>query len=176
LESTILFVYRQASKGNPFKDFLIFLACVTILLPLYDIFADDREKGGTMTTVLVVDDDRDGNDILCRLLRVYGHSAISVFTGQEALDALEAHLADLVILDFMMPGLNGIETLCRIRANPLTARLPVIMYTAIADPDLPTLAAENGANDYFAKGMMDFASLSLMISHYAIEGVQSVAA
>ena len=64
-----------------------------------------------MATVLVVDDHRDANDILCRLLRMQGHHTASAFTGEEALVSLQEKCPDVVILDFMMPGMDGIETL-----------------------------------------------------------------
>jgi CheY-like chemotaxis protein len=120
-----------------------------------------------MTSVLVVDDDPNGNDILCRLLRVFGHRAVGAFTGEEGLGAIAECRPDVVVLDYMMPGLSGIETLCRIRANVATATLPVIMYTAVGDMDLRNRAMRAGANDFFAKGMMDFSSLCLMIAQYA---------
>jgi len=119
-----------------------------------------------MATVLVVDDHRDANDILCRLLRMQGHHTASAFTGEEALVSLQEKRPDVVILDFMMPGMDGIETLRHIRGNPVTASLPVIMYTAVADPNFQGHAMQKGANAYFAKGTMDFAKLSDMITAY----------
>ena len=119
-----------------------------------------------MATVLVVDDHKDANDVLCRLLRLQGHKTGSAFTGEEALAALLIDRPDLVILDFMMPGMDGIETLRHIRADPRTAALPVIMYTAVADPNFQSHAIQKGANAYFAKGSMDFAKLSDMIVAY----------
>jgi CheY-like chemotaxis protein len=119
-----------------------------------------------MATVLVVDDDPQGNNVLCRLLRLEGHRSMSALTGEEALATLEVERPNVVVLDIVMPGLSGIETLCRIRANPLTAKLPVIMYTASEDPQSHRLAVENGASGYFRKGSMDFV-LSLMIDGYA---------
>jgi CheY-like chemotaxis protein len=118
-----------------------------------------------MATVLVVDDDRQGNDVLCRLLRLEGHETTSAFDGEAALAALELQRPDVVILDVMMPGIDGTETLCRIRANPLTCRVPVIMYTASEDPQGGSAAVANGADGYFRKGSMDFV-LSLMINNF----------
>jgi CheY-like chemotaxis protein len=119
-----------------------------------------------MATVLVVDDDRQGNEILCRLLRLEGHEPRSALNGEAALAALETERPNVVILDVMMPGIDGLETLSRIRANPLTAELPVIMYTASEDPKGCADATANGANGYFRKGSMDFV-LSLMIDKFA---------
>jgi CheY-like chemotaxis protein len=117
-----------------------------------------------VATVLVVDDHRDANDILCRLLRLDGHRTVSAFTGEDALATLASQQADVVILDFMMPGMDGIETLRQIRSNPLTAALRVIMYTAVADPAFRDHALEKGANAYFAKGQMHFSQLRELIA------------
>jgi CheY-like chemotaxis protein len=116
-----------------------------------------------VATVLVVDDHRDANDILCRLLRLDGHRTISAFSGEDALSSLESHPADVIILDFMMPGMDGIETLRQIRSNPATSRVRVIMYTAVADPAFREHAIEKGANAYFAKGQMEFSQLRQLI-------------
>lgn len=117
-----------------------------------------------VATVLVVDDHRDANDILCRLLRLDGHRAVSAFSGEDALATISAEPPDVVILDFMMPGMDGIETLRQIRSNPTTSRVRVIMYTAVSDPAFRQHALEKGANAYFAKGQMDFAHLRQLIA------------
>lgn len=116
-----------------------------------------------VATVLVVDDHRDANDILCRLLRLDGHRTISAFSGEDALCSLASQPADVIILDFMMPGMDGIETLRQIRANPATSGVRVIMYTAVADPAFREHAIEKGANAYFAKGQMEFSQLRQLI-------------
>jgi len=117
----------------------------------------------SVATVLVVDDHRDANDILCRLLRLDGHRTISAFSGEDALSSLESQPADVIILDFMMPGMDGIETLRQIRSNPATSRVRVIMYTAVSDPAFREHAIEKGANAYFAKGQMEFSQLRQLI-------------
>lgn len=118
----------------------------------------------TVATVLVVDDHRDANDILCRLLRLDGHKTVSAFTGEDALATLSNQQPDVVILDFMMPGMDGIETLRQIRSNPATAELRVIMYTAVSDPAFREHALEKGANAYFSKGQMQFSELRDLIT------------
>lgn len=131
---------------------------------------DVRESCANMrgvATVLVVDDHRDANDILCRLLRLDGHRTLSAFTGEDALASLQAQQPDVVILDFMMPGMDGIETLRQIRSNPVTSRLRVIMYTAVSDPAFRDHAIEKGANAYFAKGQMEFSQLRELIGSEA---------
>jgi CheY-like chemotaxis protein len=134
---------------------------------LWRVRLDSYETGATMrgvATVLVVDDHRDANDVLCRLLRLDGHRTVSAFTGEDALATLASQQPDVIILDFMMPGMDGIETLRQIRANPVTASLRVIMYTAVSDPAFREHALEKGANAYFAKGQMQFSQLRDLIA------------
>jgi DNA-binding response OmpR family regulator len=101
-------------------------------------------------------------------LRLEGHKAFSTLSGTDALRFLDSQTPDLVILDFMMPGLDGIETLQQIRLRATPSALPVIMYTAVSDPDFRLRAIAAGANDYFAKGTMDYRHLSKMIEDYAL--------
>jgi len=137
---------------------------------------DDPPAGGivaagigmeaAMGSILVVDDHVDTNEILCRLLRSLGHRTASAFTGDGALAALASDRPDLVILDMMMPGMDGFEVLRQVRAAPATAKLPVILYSGIAEPDFQACAIQRGANAYWVKGGMDFSRLAEMIAQY----------
>lgn len=119
-----------------------------------------------MKTVLVTDDQVETNHILCRLLRAHGYRAVSAFTGEGALAAMATGRPDLVILDAMMPGMDGIEVLRLIRSNPRTQFVPVIIASAIADPGFRAHAIEKGADDYWVKGSFDFSRLPEMIEKY----------
>ena len=107
-----------------------------------------------MATVLVVDDHAQVNESLCRVIRAEGHRAVSAFNGADAL-ALLADPPDLVILDVSMPGMSGIEVLRRIRSDPRTATLPVVIFSAVADPAVRQHALEQGANEYLIKAETD---------------------
>ncbi|MEM6252717.1 MAG: response regulator [Cyanobacteria bacterium P01_D01_bin.156] len=107
--------------------------------------------------ILVVDDNEDNRDMLSRRLTRRGYLAVVVESGEAALDYIATH-ADvaLVLLDIMMPGIDGIETLKRIRKNYSRQQLPVLMVTAKAQSDDMVKAFELGANDYITKPI-DFA-------------------
>lgn len=106
-----------------------------------------------MARVLVVDDDVTTRRVLGLLLRRKGHHATCVGNGEQALQCLRGGFQpDLVVMDVMMPGINGIEVLGRLNDEGRTSEVPVVMYTALADPDTRDEATRLGAQDYVVKG------------------------
>jgi DNA-binding response OmpR family regulator len=104
-----------------------------------------------MAFLLVVDDDARVCDLLRRLLVRAGHSVACATGGEEALAALRDRSPDLVILDWMMPGLDGMGVLKRLRADPATAGTAVMVYTASDDPQVARDATRLGALDCVQK-------------------------
>ena len=107
-----------------------------------------------MTVAILVVDDEPANVNLFKLLISIEkpdwvfHGA---YTGQEAL-AIAAHNdIDLVILDIMMPGMDGFEVCRRLRADPKTAKIPIAMFTALDRPDVRHQAKEVGATEFWVK-------------------------
>ena len=95
-----------------------------------------------MATILVVDDTPISREPIAASLRLAGHKTLCASNGQEALRLLRGACPDLVLLDASMPILDGVATLRRIRANPATVDLPVILLTASTDEhDSARLAA-----------------------------------
>lgn len=117
-------------------------------------------------SVLIVDDDLGTGRLLALLIRHIGHDAAFVESGTKALEYLATHRPDLVILDVMMPGIDGLEVLRRMRADPQTADLPVVMFSAMSDPHFCQIAREKGANDYWVKASLDFRSLEQRLSTF----------
>ncbi|OGK82733.1 MAG: hypothetical protein A2X52_22420 [Candidatus Rokubacteria bacterium GWC2_70_16] len=101
--------------------------------------------------VLVVDDEADIRTILALTLRRAGYEAALAGDGVEALEAIERQPPDLVLLDVMMPRLDGFETLRRIREGRASAQLPVILLTARAQLADRMKGFERGADDYVPK-------------------------
>ena len=83
-----------------------------------------------MHTILVVDDEFAIVESLCEILDWEGFGVVRASNGLQALEIIEAEPPSLVLLDFMMPVMDGLQTLERIRANPNTAELPVLLMTA----------------------------------------------
>ena len=109
-----------------------------------DLTSDDKNW-----TVMVVDDDRDQRLVIGRWLENAGHRPIPMSSGEQAILGLRDHFPDMVCLDLHMPGLDGIETLQRIRTGyPL---LPVVILTADSTPEAIVATMKLGAYDYLTK-------------------------
>jgi DNA-binding response OmpR family regulator len=106
---------------------------------------------GTRRTVLIVDDLEANRVLLERSLAPSGYRTICAEDGAEALARLGSEPVDIVLLDWMMPGLSGLDTLRAIRQNHSHDSLPVIMCTAVGEDDNIVAAIESGANDYVVK-------------------------
>ncbi len=100
--------------------------------------------------ILVVDDVPENVRLLDAILTQRGYDVRTAASGEEALEALNERIPDLILLDVKMPGIDGYEVCRRIRANPTTAYLPVVMITAAGDEQkLPSIEA--GADDFVTK-------------------------
>jgi DNA-binding response OmpR family regulator len=104
-----------------------------------------------MTRILVVEDDRDIGDLVCRYLEKASFTAELVSSGRDAVAALVAGPPDLLILDLMLPHVDGLEICRLVRANDKTAAIPIIMLTARAEESDRIVGLEVGADDYLAK-------------------------
>jgi len=102
-------------------------------------------------SILVVDDEEQNRDILSRRLVKEGYTVTVSDGGKEALDMLRLERYDLVLLDIMMPGIDGYEVLKRIRSEPVLHNTPVIMVTALSDTSSIKRCLALGATDYVGK-------------------------
>ena len=103
------------------------------------------------TLVLVVDDNEDNLQIMSRILLGRGFEVRTARDGKSALRSLEQQLPDVVLLDIMMPEMDGIEVLDRIRANPQSASLPVILVTGKGQDEDVLAGYKYGADYYITK-------------------------
>lgn len=105
-----------------------------------------------MAKILIVDDQPDNLYVLDRLLRREGHEVLQADRGQLALDVAQREQPDLVLLDVMMPGMDGFEVVQRLRADPGTQSLPVVLLTANAPDQRTKIQALNlGADEYLTQ-------------------------
>jgi len=104
-----------------------------------------------MTTVLIVDDDPDVRKLVELKLQTSGYETRIAGNGVEGLDALEAHDIDIVVLDLMMPVMDGLEMCSRMRMDDRFRDIPVVMLTARAQPADIERGFELGATDYVVK-------------------------
>lgn len=105
----------------------------------------------TKKKILIVEDEESLLKLESILLTSKGYDVKGAATGQEALDAIERDQPDLVLLDIMMPGLDGFEVCRRIKINPETKDIPVIMVTAKKSGDDMARGEEVGADWYITK-------------------------
>jgi two-component system, OmpR family, response regulator len=102
-------------------------------------------------TVLVVDDEPDTNDILAHLVRPQGYEPIQVYSGEEALKAVSEHRPDLILLDLVLPDIDGFEVCDRLKRDRDTNLIPIIMVTAHHDAKERAAGVRVGANGYLTK-------------------------
>ncbi len=101
--------------------------------------------------ILVVDDDLRTLKLVGLILDQRGYDVIAARSGAEGLEKAQAQRPDLIILDVMMPELNGYEVAHQLRSDPATADLPILMLTARAHLDDRLTGFESGADDYVTK-------------------------
>ncbi len=101
--------------------------------------------------ILIVDDDPGARNILETLLIRDGYKLVFSESGQETLALLETLRPDVILLDIMMPGLDGFEVCRRIRQTPKIAEVPIIMVTALDDIEARVEGLEAGADDFTTK-------------------------
>ena len=111
----------------------------------------DVPGAAALSKILVVDDNASNRDLLSRRLVREGHQVTMAESGSEALALTAAADFDLVLLDLMMPEMSGFEVLCRLKADPSTRHVPIIMISALDELDSTIRCIEAGAEDYLHK-------------------------
>jgi two-component system phosphate regulon response regulator PhoB len=102
-------------------------------------------------TILVIDDEKDLIELVRYNLEKEGFDAIAASDGQAGLEIAQRHKLDLIVLDLMMPGMDGLEVCRRLRSDARTGRIPLIMLTAKATEADRIVGLELGADDYITK-------------------------
>jgi DNA-binding response OmpR family regulator len=107
-----------------------------------------REEAAQMARILVVDDDVTVREVVVSYLRAAGHDVVEAADGESALTAVRDRPADLVVLDLMLPGIDGLEVCRRLRT---ASAVPIIMLTALGAEADRVVGLELGADDYITK-------------------------
>lgn len=115
------------------------------------LMSDTSPDNNPPPHILIVDDSKEACHVLVSYLTDEGFWASAVHNGRQALQEIFAHPPDLVLLDVMMPSMDGLEVLQTIREHPATVELPVIMVTALDTPHDVVQGFELGASDYIPK-------------------------
>jgi two-component system, OmpR family, phosphate regulon response regulator PhoB len=113
--------------------------------------ADQSVQAAPGTKVLVVDDDPAVGSIVCAMLRTSNIQALQAPSAEEALDFLDSDSTDLLVLDFGLPGMNGVELCRRVRSDARWRGLPILFLSAHSTREDRTTAFEAGADDFVGK-------------------------
>lgn len=110
-----------------------------------------REKSTSPAKLLVADDNHQNCELLDAYLSEAGYQVDMVYDGQQTLDYVRKSPPDLILLDIMMPKVSGYEVCQRLKADPQTEHIPIIMVTALAEMGDIEKAVNAGANDFLTK-------------------------
>lgn len=112
---------------------------------------EDKIMTDETKQVLVVDDDELARMEIAHAIEKQGHSVSQAENGAQALEMLKAGIFDIVLLDLLMPGIDGYEVLHQMNADALLSTIPVIVVTAVGESDSAAKSAELGAVDHLTK-------------------------
>jgi two-component system cell cycle response regulator len=121
-----------------------------------------RYESDTSARILIVDDHEDNVELLRARLESWGFETLSARDGAEALATIEERVPDLILLDVMMPKIDGMEVARRVKNNPDLPFIPIIMQTALDSTENKVEGLEAGADDYITKPI-DFAELKARV-------------
>ncbi len=113
--------------------------------------AQVKQGGRTKKLILVVDDDCDLNDLLCSVLEDSGYETMPALDGESAVAMMKEHRPDLVLLDYILPDINGIEVFKRIHNEEELRETPVIMVSGRNDVQTKIASFSAGARRYISK-------------------------
>ncbi|MDX8378685.1 MAG: response regulator [Gallionella sp.] len=123
--------------------------------------------------ILVVDDEPNNLQVLRKILNEH-YQLIFATSGEKALMAAHKHLPDLVLLDIMMPGMNGYETCEKLKANPITRDVPIIFVTAMSEVEDEARGFDVGAVDYIQKPVSSSIVLRRIKTHLSLVRAQEL--
>ena len=115
-------------------------------------------------TILIVDDEENNVELLCEHCFLMGYKTIKAYNGTEAVEISNLHRPDLIIMDVRMPHMDGFEATERIKSNPSTAHIPIIIVTSLDTRKDKLTGISKGANDFLNKPI-DFEELKLRIEN-----------
>lgn len=130
------------------------------------------EKSDNQSTVLIVDDTPDNLGVLSEWLEESGIETMTALSGERALELVKHAKPDLILLDVLMPHMDGFETCLQLKENPNTRNIPVIFITALMDTTSKIKGFSTGAVDYVAKPVQREEVLARVHTHLTISRLQ----
>ena len=104
-----------------------------------------------MARIMVVEDDEKISKVICLKLTTKGYESLPYFNGADAWEGLQREIPDLILLDVLMPRLNGFELLSKIKESKKLEKIPVIFLSSVSQEEDVVRGLEMGANDYIIK-------------------------
>jgi putative two-component system response regulator len=101
--------------------------------------------------ILIVDDSEDNRLLLSSQLKMQGYQILQAEDGHEGIEMVKRERPDLVLLDIMMPGMSGFEVCSRLKSDPQTAGIPIIIVTALRDVEYRIQGIEAGADEFLSR-------------------------
>ncbi len=131
-----------------------------------------NDKNSERSIILIVDDNQTNLDVLFELLKNYGFKVLVAQDGESAIEQIEYIHPDLILLDIMMPGIDGFETCRRLKADHATQDIPIIFMSALSDTLDKVKGFQTGAVDYITKPFQHEEVLSRIDTHLTIRSLQ----
>jgi CheY-like chemotaxis protein len=117
-------------------------------------------------TVLIIEDNKDNSDLVSYLIQSAGFEVLIAVDGFKGLALAAEHIPDLIVLDLMMPEMDGWEVAEKLRADPTTAEIPIVVVSALADTENKRRGKEFGVAGYITKPLEDIVVFSDEIKGY----------
>jgi two-component system, chemotaxis family, sensor kinase CheA len=142
---------------------------VAVLLHVPDVLQEIRRSGGRLTStptpekrlrVLLVEDSPIARATETALVRALGHAVDEAVDGVDGLEKLSVQAYDLVLADIQMPRMDGFEMTRRVKADPATSKIPVVILTSLASPEDKRRGLDAGADAYLVKGELSAETLA----------------
>jgi twitching motility two-component system response regulator PilH len=120
-----------------------------------------------VTRILIVDDSPTEVHVLKSMLEKSGYQVVTALSGEEGIKAAQAHKPELILMDVVMPGINGFQATRELSTSPETAHIPVIIVTTKDQQTDKVWASRQGAKDYIVKPVKENELLNSVKSHLA---------
>ena len=125
-----------------------------------------------LPTILVVDDTQQNVQVLTQMLRGKQYKVLAAFNGEDAIALLSRKTPDLILLDVMMPGMDGFETCTEIRKDPAYDDIPIIFLSALSDVEAKVKARESGGVEYITKPFQQLEVLARIELHLRLRQLE----
>src|SRR5262245_13610654 len=128
-----------------------------------------------MSTILLVDDAMTCREATAAMLRLKGFTVLTATSGAEGLKLLKEYPVDLMVLDLAMPGIDGMQMLSELRADPQFVSLPVIVFSAVIEHEYLKQVHRLGISDHLVKSRASLADLVIAVERHLPQAVECTA-